>query len=149
MVGVDTLFVAGAAGLVLSLSYEIDALTRVLSFGPLVFLGEGSYCIYIVQRIPQYLFSFARSRLPDLAAMPGAVQALILLALTVGASIFLHYVIEKPMRSRINRHFGSRRRRGESLATPDEKRSDTQPEVLNAGFAGRKEMARRSADRLL
>ncbi len=118
MVGVDTLFVAGAAGLVLSLSYEIDALTRVLSFGPLVFLGEGSYCIYIVQRIPQYLFSFARSRLPDLAMMPAAVQALILLALTVGASVFLHYMIEKPMRSRINRYFGSSRKRGGSLATP-------------------------------
>ncbi|WP_226797885.1 acyltransferase family protein [Cupriavidus necator] len=147
--GIDTLFVAGAAGLVFSLSYETDALNRVLSLGPLVFLGEVSYCIYIVQRIPQYLFSFARSRLPDLAAMPGAVQALILLALTVGASICLHYVIEKPMRSRINRQFGSRRRRDESLATPDKKRSDTQPEVLNAEFAGRKEIARRSADRLL
>ncbi|GLC92249.1 acyltransferase [Cupriavidus sp. TA19] len=105
----DTLFVAGAAGLIFSLSYEKDVLTRVLSVGVLVFLGEVSYCIYIVQRIPQYLFTFARRNLPDLAAMPGPVQALLLLVLTVGAAILLHYLIEKPMRVWINRRFGPRR----------------------------------------
>lgn len=106
----DTLFVAGAAGLIFSLSYEKDALTRVLSVGALVFLGEVSYCIYIVQRIPQYLFSFIRARLPDLAAMPGWQQAMFLLLLTLGAAIVLHYLVEKPMRSWVNRRFGVRRR---------------------------------------
>ncbi|WP_082016576.1 acyltransferase family protein [Cupriavidus sp. IDO] len=124
--GVDTLFVAGAAGLVFSLSYEKDALTRLLSMSALVFLGEISYCIYIVQRIPQYLFTFARSRLPDLAAMPGATQAFFLFAFTVGASILLHYVVEKPMRSWINRQLGSRRRLRESLTAREKPRLDQQ-----------------------
>ncbi|MGH8788098.1 MAG: acyltransferase family protein [Cupriavidus necator] len=121
--GLDTLFVAGAAGLIFSLSYEKDVLTRVLSVGVLVFLGEVSYCIYIVQRIPQYLFTFARSRLPDLAAMPGSSQAILLLALTVGAAILLHYLIEKPMRSWINGRFGARRDQVEPIASAHEAKS--------------------------
>ncbi|WP_228772763.1 acyltransferase family protein [Cupriavidus necator] len=112
--GIDTMFVAGAAGLVFSLSYERDALTRVFSLSTLVFLGEVSYCIYIVQRIPQYLFSFVRGRLPDLAALPGSVQAMLLLALTIGSAIALHSMVEKPMRSWINGLFRSSRRPLES-----------------------------------
>ncbi len=108
--GADTIFVAGAAGLVFSLSYEKDALTRVLSMRTLVFLGEISYCIYIVQRIPQHLFMFVRSRLPDIAAMPGAMRALLLLSLTLVFSILLHYIVERPVRSWINHQFGSRSR---------------------------------------
>lgn len=111
--GLDTLFVVGAAGLIFSLSYEKDILTRLFSVRVLVFLGEVSYCIYIVQRIPQYLFTFARSRLPDLAAMPGALQAILLLVLTLGAAILLHFLVEKPMRNWINHRFGARRRQVE------------------------------------
>ncbi|MEM5427014.1 acyltransferase [Cupriavidus oxalaticus] len=114
--GVDTLFVAGAAGLIFSLSYEKDAMTRVLSVSALVFLGEVSYCLYIVQRIPQYLFAFARSRLPDLAAMPGWQQSVLLLLLTLGAAVLLHYLVEKPMRSWINRRFGARHRQAPPMA---------------------------------
>ncbi|UIF91634.1 acyltransferase [Cupriavidus sp. UYPR2.512] len=106
--GLDVLFVAGAAGLVFFLSYEKDALTRVLSLRSLVFLGEVSYCIYIVQRIPQYMFAFARGKMASLAALPGVAQAALLLALTVGIAILLHFVVEKPMRTYINRRFGAR-----------------------------------------
>ena len=120
----DTVFIAGAAGLVFSLSYAKDALTPVLSVGVLVFLGEVSYSIYIVQRIPQHLFTFARSHLPGLAAMPGAVQATLLLALTVGAAIVLHLVVEKPMRSWIHRRFSSSTstRQVDLLVIPDHER---------------------------
>lgn len=104
--GLDVLFVAGAAGLVFFLSYERDALTRVFSLRSLVFLGEVSYCIYIVQRIPQYMFAYARGRLESLAALPAALQVTLLLALTVGIAILLHFVIENPMRRYINRRFG-------------------------------------------
>ncbi|WER49566.1 acyltransferase [Cupriavidus sp. WKF15] len=107
-VGVDTLFVAGAAGLVFSLSYKNDVLTRALSLRSLVFLGEVSYCLYIVQRIPQYMFAFARRQLPGLTALPAAVQATLLLALTVGVAILLHFAIEKPMRRCINRRFDTK-----------------------------------------
>jgi peptidoglycan/LPS O-acetylase OafA/YrhL len=116
-IGADSLFVAGAACLILALSYERDALTRALSCAPLVFLGEISYCIYLVQRIPQYLFAFARSKLPWLAAMPAPMQALQLLLLTLVAAVLLHYLVENPMRSFINRRFGVRKDGGKSLAT--------------------------------
>lgn len=122
-VGIDTVFVAGAAGLVFSLSYGTDALTRALSSPSLVFLGEISYCLYIVQRIPQYLFSFAKARQAELAALPATVQALMLLALTIGAAVILHYCVEKPMRSWINRRFGSSRRSPKTAAgTTNEER---------------------------
>ncbi|BDB28824.1 acyltransferase (plasmid) [Cupriavidus sp. P-10] len=110
----DTIVVIGAAGLIFSLSYKKDALTDVLSLRALVFLGEVSYCIYIVQRIPQYLFKFARYRLPDLEAMPGVVQALLLFGLTLAAAIFLHFAIEKPMRAWINRRLRRNEREGSS-----------------------------------
>ncbi len=115
-IGADSLFVAGAACLILSLSYERDTLTRALSCAPLVFLGEISYCIYLVQRIPQYLFSFARSRLHWLASMPALMQALLLLLFTLGAAILMHYLVENPMRSFINRRFGVRKDEVNSLA---------------------------------
>ena len=108
--GQDTLFVAGAAGLVFFLAYDRDVLTRVLSLRILVFLGEVSYCIYIVQRIPQYLFAFARGRVASLAALPAALQIVLLLGLTIGIAILIHFAIEKPMRGYINRRFGARAR---------------------------------------
>ncbi|QEZ48748.1 acyltransferase family protein [Cupriavidus oxalaticus] len=113
----DTLFVLGAAGMILSLSYRKDALAKVLSFRLLVFLGEISYCIYIVQRIPQYFFGFGRSRIPYVADMPGAMQALLLLSITIAAAILLHFTVEKPMRSWINRQFGATRRRTQLKAS--------------------------------
>ncbi|MFJ4291639.1 acyltransferase family protein [Cupriavidus sp. NPDC089707] len=114
--GVDVLFVAGAAGLVFCLSYNKDALTRVLSLRSLVFLGEVSYCIYIVQRIPQYMFEFARAKVAALATLPGIVQAALLLALTVGIAILLHLAIEKPMRSYINRRIAGKARLVKTMA---------------------------------
>jgi len=115
--GIDTLFVAGAAGMVFSLAYEKDRLTRVMSMDSLVFLGEISYCIYIVQRLPQYLFTFARSRVQALAGLPGPLQAMLLLAFTLGAAVLLHYAVETPMRRWINRKFGASARQVEQLAT--------------------------------
>ncbi|MEM5429553.1 acyltransferase [Cupriavidus oxalaticus] len=114
--GVDVLFVAGAAGLVFCLSYPRDALTRVLSLRGLVFLGEVSYCIYIVQRIPQYLFEFARDKAAAVATLPGVVQAALLLALTVGFAVLLHLAIEKPMRACINRRVGGKMALAKTLA---------------------------------
>lgn len=115
--GVDTIVVMGAAGMIFSLSYSKDALTDVLSLRTLVFLGEVSYCIYIVQRIPQYLFKFARYRLPELEAMPGLVQTLLLSGLTLAAAIVLHFAIEKPMRAWINHRLGTDRGRGRLKAS--------------------------------
>ncbi|WP_155301176.1 acyltransferase family protein [Cupriavidus necator] len=115
--GLDVLFVAGAAGLVFFLSYEKDVLTRLFSLRSLVFLGEVSYCIYIVQRIPQYLFEFARGRLAIVATLPGVVQAALLLALTVSIAILLHLAIEKPMRAYINRRIGGKALRAKKLAS--------------------------------
>lgn len=114
--GLDVLFVAGAAGLVFFLSYEKDVLTRLFSLRGLVFLGEISYCLYIVQRIPQYLFEFVRGRAMDVATLPGGVQAMLLLALTVSLAILLHLVIEKPMRAYINRRINGKALQARQLA---------------------------------
>ncbi|QRQ84520.1 acyltransferase family protein [Cupriavidus oxalaticus] len=114
--GLDVLFVAGSAGLVFCLSYHKDALTRVLSLRSLVFLGEVSYCIYIVQRIPQYMFEFARGKVAAVATLPGIVQAALLLALTVGIAIVLHLAVEKPMRVYINRRIGGKMPLAKTLA---------------------------------
>ncbi len=127
-VGADSLFVAGAVCLIFFLSYKRDVLTRPLSCAPLAFLGEISYCIYLVQRIPQYLFSFARSRLPELAAVPAPVQALLLLVLTLAFAVLLHYLVENPMRSFINDRFGGRRHGAGSLGkSPSEKLAVNNP----------------------
>jgi peptidoglycan/LPS O-acetylase OafA/YrhL len=109
--GLDTIFVLGAAVLVFSLAYDKDALHRVMSVRWLAFLGEVSYAIYIVQRIPQHAFGFARGKIHWLGALPGAVQAMLLLAITIGCAVLLHVTVEKPMRRWINQRFGARRAR--------------------------------------
>ena len=116
-INVDTLFVAGAGCLIFSLSYEKDLLTRPLSVSWLTFMGEVSYCIYIVQRIPEYLFLFARGRFAAIAQMPVAGQVTLLLGITLLAALLLHFTVEKPMRAFIQARTRRRTKPADSLAT--------------------------------
>ena len=54
----DTVVVIGLAALIFSLSFEGDALALPLSPTAFVYLGEISYCLYMVQRLPQQALSF-------------------------------------------------------------------------------------------
>ncbi|MDP9903034.1 acyltransferase family protein [Variovorax ginsengisoli] len=102
-IGIDTLVVVSLALLIYSLSFSEDVATPAMSLPALIYLGEISYCIYMVQRIPQWIYSVARKSSSIIYLLPVPVQVAILLGMTILFAALLHHLIENPMRTRINR----------------------------------------------
>jgi peptidoglycan/LPS O-acetylase OafA/YrhL len=98
----DSLVVVGLAALVFSLSSRADWLTRPLSLGWIVYLGEVSYCIYMVQRFPMEALSFARKTMPAVADVSQAAQLVLYLGALIVAGALAHHVIETPARRWLN-----------------------------------------------
>lgn len=101
LLDIDTVVVAGIAALILSLSLSGDLLARPLGVRPLVYLGEVSYCLYMVQRFPQEIWGWARARFGALDALPLSVQLPVYAAFLLAAAMLLHHAVEVPMRPRL------------------------------------------------
>lgn len=95
---IDLLSVVGLGFFVFALSFERDWLTKPLSAPALVYLGEISYCMYMVQRFPMGIFSLARNALPSVHALSLAVQIGIFTFILLGFTVALHHVVENPCR---------------------------------------------------
>lgn len=105
-VNADTLAVMGLALLVTGLASERDVLAGAMSIRPLIYLGEISYCIYLVQRVPQNFWALARLKIPAVATMPIGLSILTLVALCVLSAVVLHHAVENPARRVIKRWLG-------------------------------------------
>lgn len=101
----DTLAVAGLAALILALASERDLLRQAMSIRPMIYLGEISYCLYLVQRAPQNLWDLLREKIPGVIAMPIAASIVALLALCICSAAMLHHFVENPARRFVKQLF--------------------------------------------
>ncbi|MGG1948645.1 acyltransferase [Trinickia sp. NRRL B-1857] len=98
----DTLTVIGLGLLIFGLSSNADFVAPLLAFRPIVYLGEISYCLYMVQRFPMEGLSIARKASAALAGSP-TMQVFVLLAMLFAASHLTHRFIELPGRKWLRR----------------------------------------------
>lgn len=92
------------------LSRERGIAAKILSFPPLLFLGEISYSLYFVHTLVFPLFRIAPAT--DLAQhLPMALgRCAAFLAMTLAVSTLIYRTVEKPSRAALLRAFGLRRR---------------------------------------
>jgi peptidoglycan/LPS O-acetylase OafA/YrhL len=110
----DALVVLLFAALVLNFALNNGSLHRVCNHRVLQYLGDISYSIYLMQIFPQEPFSHGW-RLPGVTGTvrgkfnidfgPGLLYCVIYLLLLVGIASITYYVIERPCRTFINRHW--------------------------------------------
>ncbi len=98
----DTLTVVGLGLLIFALSSDADFVSPLLALRPIVYLGEISYCLYMVQRFPMEGLSFARKASGAFAGSP-LVQLIVLLALLLTVSHWTHRLVELPGRKWLRR----------------------------------------------
>ncbi len=104
----DLLFVALFAPLLLSLAFARGLLAKICAWRPLVFLGEASYCIYLVHfpilwKVAAILSAHADG-LPDWLARAIGIAATALGATIAGVA--LHLVVERPCRRYVRHRLG-------------------------------------------
>ncbi len=115
-VQLDTLTVAGLGLLIFALSSNADLVAPLLAFRPIVYLGEISYCLYMVQRFPMEGLSLARKASTALAGSP-LMQLIVLLATLLVVSHWAHRLIELPGRKWLRRVLSARQVRPRTVAT--------------------------------
>lgn len=98
----DTLTVVGLGLLIFALSSDADLVAPLLALRPIVYLGEISYCLYMVQRFPMEGLSLARKASPAFANSP-LVQLIVLIAVLLAVSHWTHRLIELPGRKWLRR----------------------------------------------
>lgn len=96
----------------LSIAYNSGTVTRLLSFGPVQFLGHVSYSIYMVQMLPALLFAFYRPLLGRVGIGSPAREAIVYIVLSVLLGTTLSLLIEHPARKWLRRIFLERGARG-------------------------------------
>jgi len=104
----DSLCVVALGLLVFSLSSQTDALSRPLGVAWIVYLGEVSYCMYMVQRFPLEGLSFARKSIPAVGALPMPVQMVLFFGALLACAMALHHIVENPVRRWLNQRLKSR-----------------------------------------
>lgn len=102
----DTLTVIGLGFLIFALSSDADLVAPLMAFRPVVYLGEISYCLYMVQRFPMEGLSLARKASAALAASP-SIQLVALLATLFLVSHWTHRFIELPGRMWLRRRLAA------------------------------------------
>jgi peptidoglycan/LPS O-acetylase OafA/YrhL len=112
----DTLTVIGLGLLIFGLSSNKDFVAPLLALRPIVYLGEISYCLYMVQRFPMEGLSMARKASAALAGSP-TMQVFVLLAMLLAAGHLTHRFIELPGRKWLRRALSARHVQPTAAAT--------------------------------
>lgn len=112
----DTLTVVGLGTLIFALSSDADLIAPLLALRPIVYLGEISYCLYMVQRFPMEGLSLARKASAALAGSP-LVQLIVLLVTLLVMSHWTHRLVELPGRKWLRRVLTARRGQSRTAAT--------------------------------
>lgn len=115
-VSLDTLTIVGLGMLIFALSSDADFVSPFFALAPIVYLGEVSYSLYMVQRFPMEVLSLARKTSATLAATPPALQLIVFLALLLLASDLLHRFVELPGRTRLRRLLSRQQVKAKSAA---------------------------------
>ncbi|MFM0432407.1 acyltransferase [Paraburkholderia aspalathi] len=102
---IDTVSVIGLGLLIFALSCETDYLARPLRATWLIYLGEISYCMYMVQRFPMEAFSLARKSSNTVAGLPTPIQMVIYATILLLCAAALHHVVENPSRRALKNFF--------------------------------------------
>jgi peptidoglycan/LPS O-acetylase OafA/YrhL len=113
----DTLTVVGLGLLIFALSSDADLVAPLLALRPIVYLGEISYCLYMVQRFPMEGLSLARKASAALANSP-LTQLILLLAVLLAVSHWTHRFIELPGRKWLRRALSAHNVKLEAMAKP-------------------------------
>ncbi|MGV1867573.1 MULTISPECIES: acyltransferase family protein [unclassified Rhizobium] len=71
------------------------ALRRVMSLGPVVYLGEISFCMYMVHQIPTHVYYINK---PFFDALPQGAGETAYFSLAILLGIALHHLVEEPFR---------------------------------------------------
>jgi len=111
----DTLTVVGLGLLIFALSSDADLVAPLLALRPIVYLGEISYCLYMVQRFPMEGLSLARKASAALAGSP-LMQLILLLAVLLAVSHWAHRFIELPGRKWLRRALSARKAEPDAMA---------------------------------
>ncbi|MGN6318157.1 acyltransferase family protein [Trinickia sp.] len=111
----DTLTVVGLGLLIFALSSDADVVAPLLALRPIVYLGEISYCLYMVQRFPMEGLSLARKASAALAGSP-LMQLILLLAVLLAVSHWAHRFIELPGRKWLRRALSARKAEPDAMA---------------------------------
>lgn len=113
----DTLTVVGLGLLIFALSSDADLVAPLLALRPIVYLGEISYCLYMVQRFPMEGLSLARKASAALAGSP-LVQLIVFVAALLAVGHWTHRLIELPGRKWLRRVLSAQRVKPPAVATP-------------------------------
>jgi len=92
--------------LLVGLVTSTSAVPRVLSLGPLLFLGRISYAFYLTHNFP---LNLTQAALPDTGLAQGVVAPAVALALAVLGAWVLHVTVERPL-IRVGHRVAGRRR---------------------------------------
>ena len=99
--------------LIVSLTFENTRVSRALSWGPLVKLGDISYSIYLMHILLLWIFLLVRDLFPDfvapLLALPPILTLTFFLVVTTTVSWFTYHYVENPGRRFIRNRFGRKR----------------------------------------
>ncbi len=112
----DALTVVGLGMLIYALSSDADFIAPLLARGAIVYLGEVSYCLYMVQRFPMEAISLARKSSHLLGAIPQSVQLVFFLAILLVLSHLTHQFVELPGRMRLRRLLSAQRAQPKAVA---------------------------------
>jgi peptidoglycan/LPS O-acetylase OafA/YrhL len=90
----------GLALLVFAAATARGPLEKVLAFGPVVWVGEISYSIYMVH-FPVLIISRRILEAAGLASLASPLQFALLIAIVIAAAATMYYVVERPARTRL------------------------------------------------
>jgi peptidoglycan/LPS O-acetylase OafA/YrhL len=145
VLNIDSLSVVGLGALVFALSSRADLLTRPLSVSWVVYLGEVSYCMYMIQRFPLEALSFARKNVAFVGHLPQAVQFILYMAALTGGAMIVHHLVENPARRWINQRLRHRQHK----QAIDEKVADVKKPTPSYSFpadAAERHLSRETRD---
>lgn len=111
LMDLDTLAVAGLGCLILSQAVGRDLFDRALSAPVLVYGGQISYCLYMVQRLVERGFRFVHGHWLD--SLPASADFVIFLVMVIAAGAATHHLIEVPCRRWILERYQRRAARRE------------------------------------
>jgi peptidoglycan/LPS O-acetylase OafA/YrhL len=90
----------GLALLVLAAATAHGPFEKVLAFGPVVWVGEISYSIYMVH-FPVLIISRRVLEATGMASLASLLQFALLIAVVIAAAATMYYVVERPARTRL------------------------------------------------
>jgi peptidoglycan/LPS O-acetylase OafA/YrhL len=87
-------------------SFQSGVISKILSFSPLVYLGEVSFSLYMIHQLMiRYCERYIGSIVFHADSIEGVLKQILFFMAIIAASILIYEAIEKPLRNRIRNSF--------------------------------------------